>query len=131
VGAWNADPFGNDAAADWAWGLDDEDDWGIVRTALDAGIAGAAEDDDAGCVAVAAAEVVARGLGRPTECDAYTEEAVAFVERVVTPPSEIVLLARRALAVVVSPDSALAALWAGDDTAWRDAITRLDGALAG
>ena len=34
MGAWSVEPFGNDVAADWAWELEDESDWGVVDDAL-------------------------------------------------------------------------------------------------
>lgn len=127
MGAWSAEPFGNDTAADWAWELDGAQDWDVVSEALRDVLTGEA-DEDAAAIAIAAAEVVARGLGRRTQDDAYTESAAAFTDRVGTPGAEVVALGREALARATAPDSALAELWEGD-AEWAAANARIAEAL--
>jgi len=113
MGTWSAEPFGNDTAADWAYELDDAPDWSVVGEALRV----AAEtvpsdlDSDDAVTAIAAAQVVARGLGRVT---ASAESVDAFVARVSRPSPEMVALAVSALAAATSDEGELADLWEGD-----------------
>ncbi len=132
MGTWSAQPFGNDDAADWAAELDDADDWDVVRTVLEeaASADGDELDADEASVAIAAAEVVARGLGRPTQSDAHTESAAAFVERVGAPPAELRALALRAIDVAADPAGELTELWEdGDPAGWAGLLDRLREAL--
>lgn len=131
MGTWSGEPFGNDGAADWSYELDDAADWAPVRRALDEAIAGPL-DAEVAETAIAAAEVVAHGLGRPTQEDAYTASATAFIARVGAPPGDLVALAVAALDTATGPDSELQELWNdADPTEWREANARLDAALRG
>lgn len=114
MGTWSGEPFGNDTAADWAWELEDADSWEIVRSALTAVVDGDDFDEEDATLAVAAAEVVAHGLGRPTQEDAYTEEVIAFAKRMVPPSADLVALAQRALVAATATSSPLAELWDGE-----------------
>lgn len=132
MGAWSVEPFGNDVAADWAWELEDESDWGVVDDAL----ADALEDiedveRDTAIIAVAAAEVVAHGLGHATQRDAYTEEVEAFIVRAGRPTLDTVALAIAALTAACGEGSELATEWAGaGDPGWCEAIEDLRSALS-
>ena len=133
MGAWSGAPFGNDSAADWAWELDGADSWEVVADALSAIVdeGPGSVDGDAASIAVAAAEVVAHQIGRPTQSDSYTESVDAFVRRAPKPPAGIVALALTALNIASSPEGELAELWAeaGDDE-WATATSRVRDALA-
>ncbi|WP_205791559.1 DUF4259 domain-containing protein [Microbacterium sulfonylureivorans] len=140
MGAWSAEPFGNDTAADWAWGLAEADNWDLVLDALIAvlGEDPANVDADLASLAIAAAEVVAHAFGRPTQVDAYTEGVSEFIARVPSPPDGIVPVALTALGIAASPRGELAELWreSGDDE-WaiatgrvRDSLLAVDGAVA-
>lgn len=133
MGTWSGQPFGNDAAADWAWELDGSDGWDAVLEALQAVLdtAPASVDADAATVAIAAAEVVAHQRGRPTQSDSYTESISSFVDRVPAPPAEVASIALRALDVATVPDGELAELWAdaGADE-WTEANQRIREALS-
>jgi hypothetical protein len=61
MGAWGTEPFANDDAMDWIADLETAKDLRVVRAALDAVPGDGAEYIEApvGCVALAAAEVVA------------------------------------------------------------------------
>ncbi|HET8956921.1 MAG TPA: DUF4259 domain-containing protein [Microcella sp.] len=134
MGTWSASPVGNDDAADWAYELDDASDWGIVIDALDDALETEPNelDADIASVALAAAETVAHGLGRPTQSDAYTETIAAFAGRVSTPGGELRAQALRAVDHVAHPDGELAELWEeSDPAAWADALDRLREALSG
>jgi hypothetical protein len=130
MGAWSVEPFGNDGAADFADELDDAQDWMPVESALGAALSGDyLEVDEASC-AVAAVEVVARALGRPTQDDSWTESVAEFVARVALPSGGLVSMARDALAAATGPESELTELWVeSQPDEWRSAIDRLRAAL--
>jgi hypothetical protein len=133
MGAWSGEPFGNDIAADWAWDLEETRDWAIVLSALDEALAPDAPlDEHTATIALAAAEVVAHGLGRPTQDDAYTGEVTAFVSRAPAPSGDMVALALTAVGRAADPYGRLGRTWAecGND-AWRESIERLANALRG
>lgn len=131
MGAWSVEPFGNDVAADWAWELEEESDWAIIDDALTDALEDLEEiDQETAIIAVAAAEVVAHGLGHATQCDAYTEEVEAFIGRAGRPSEETVALALAALAAAGGAGSELAAEWAdAGDTGWVEAMDELRAAL--
>lgn len=131
MGAWSAEPFGNDTAADFAWELDEAPSWAIIADAFaDAAAEGDDVDIDTACIAIAAAEVVAHGLGQPTQSDGYTESVDAFVARVGAPESALVDEAVRIVTVLASSGE-LAQEWAeSDPDEWREATSRLLAALA-
>jgi hypothetical protein len=131
MGAWSAEPFGNDSAADWAWELDDSTDWQVVedafREVLDVGDA---IDADVASNAIGAAETVAQGLGRATQDDSFTESVGAFVARVSRPGAETVRLALAALAAATGPTSELTELWEDSGREeWDRANARIAAAL--
>ena len=120
MGAWSGEPFGNDTASDWVYELDEAGDWQYVREALDAAVAPRAVDADAATCAIAAAEVVARGLGR--EGGPHADTIAHFVQRAGRPDDELVALALAALAASDSPGSELTELWEeADPEEWREA----------
>lgn len=131
MGAWSGEPFGNDTAADWAWELDAQDDWQVVHDALNDAVTSTEYiDAEVATNAIAAAEVVAQGLGRATQDDGYTESVALFVARASKPTEKIVELAVAALAAASGPNSELTDLWAESDGAeWSEANTRLKEAL--
>ena len=133
MGAWSAEPFGNDTAADFAWELDESADWTPVSSALDDVLA---ESDwleaDVASIGIAAAEVVAHGLGRPTQSDGYTESVEAFVGRMGRPGADLVYKAERVLTAAQTHESELRQLWnESDPTEWLAANTRILEALKG
>lgn len=133
MGTWSGEPFGNDAAADWAWELDDAESWDIVFEALQVVLDEdpATLDADTAGVAIAAAEVVAHHLGRPTQSDAYTDNVSNFVGRAHERPADLVAVALRALDIATAAEGELAELWAEDDAGdWHSANERLREALS-
>jgi hypothetical protein len=133
MAAWSGEPFGNELATDWAWELDEAEDWFVVRAALEGAANPAVEfDEHKAIIALAAAEVVAHALGRPTQDDAYTQVLQTFVERAPRPTPDVVSAALAAVARAGSLDSALGRTWAecGPD-AWLEANERLTTALRG
>lgn len=131
MGTWSGQPFGSDSASDWAYDLAEAPDWSIVREALTT-VAGETEvDSDDAVIAIAAAEVVAHGLDRPTQTDAYTESVASFAQRVGRPDADLVALALDALTAATSPDSELTELWEDEDPEeWVTANATLKQALA-
>lgn len=131
MGAWSGEPFGNDEAADFAYQLDETRRWTAVKSALrDALRSKAPLDADTAVIAIAAAEVVAHGLGRPTQSDVYTESVESFVSRARRPSARLARDAARAVDAAASPNSELAELWEEEDAPeWREAVTRLKSAL--
>lgn len=131
MGAWSGEPFGNDTAADWAWELDDVDDWSVVRAAFDEILSTDGYiDGDLASIAIGAAEVVAQGLGNATQNDSYTESVRAFIERAETPPADLTGLARAALAAAIGAESELTELWAENPAEWDAANGKIRDALS-
>ena len=87
MGTWSAEPFGNDTAADWAYGLEETSDFSLIQETLNAVVQ---EDDyldaDFAQEAVAAAETLAKLLGRGSQVDAYTESVDEWVQSVSLKP---------------------------------------------
>ncbi len=130
MGAWSVEPFGNDVAADWAWELEDESDWSVIVDALADALNDDRLDHETATIVVAAVEVVAHGLDRATQRDAYTEEVTAFVRRAGRPDDEVVALAVAALSVATCTDSVLAATWAqAGNGGWSESVVELRSAL--
>ena len=124
MGAWGAGPFENDDAADWVIELETSDNADVLRRALSLDAGGYVALPE-GAIAVAAAEVVATGLGRPgsglpPEVIAWTAahaSSIGVDER---------QLALDALDRVLAPDSEIEELWAeANDPEWRDGVLSL------
>lgn len=127
MGTWDASPFGNDTAADFAGDLDElaaEERPSAIREALEAVIGETGYlDSDESVVAVAAAALVAAQCpgGKPVD-SAYGPD-----EQVPELPVDLRPLAVKALDRVVGPDSELEQLWDEGDGGeeWRTEISRL------
>ncbi len=135
MGAWSHEPFGNDTASDWAYGLVEQKDLSLVAQAIQNILDNGDEylDSDLAVEAVAAAEVLAKALGRGTQTDAYTEEVDAWLKSVAPKPSsDLLSKARDALTRIVAPDSELKELWEESDDfeVWESSIKALQSALA-
>ncbi len=135
MGTWSCEPFGNDGALDWAQALEGLTDFGFVAKTLQQAL-----DDDDGPLeadlaeeAVAAAEVVARALGRGTQTDGYAKGVDAWLQTLsAKPDARIIALARRVLERVLGSDSELRELWeeSSEYAAWQESMQRLRAALA-
>lgn len=88
MGAWSHEPFGNDTACDWAYGLEGQADFSLVATAIQNVLDNGNEylDSDVACEAIAAAEVLAKALGRGIQSDAYTEAVDAWLNSLAVQP---------------------------------------------
>jgi hypothetical protein len=133
MGSWSHEPFGNDTAADWAYGLVKIKDLSHIEAALDKvlGNSGYLEAPDSE-EAVAAIEVLAKLLGKGTQSDTFTEEVDTWVDSIKHRP-DIALLqkAQRTLDRILSKDSELLDLWAeADETgAWKSSMANLRQAM--
>ena len=134
MGTWSHEPFGNDSACDWAYELEGKKEYAIVAQAIRAAVGGDDDlDADVAVEAIAAAEVLAKALGRGTQSDAYTEEVDAWLKSVKSPPpAELVAQARVALDLTLAPGSELRELWEEGDgfTRWEQSVQALKAALA-
>jgi hypothetical protein len=135
MGAWDAGPFDNDDASDWAYefeGVDAAAGRAIVLDALDLGPPGDDIEEPDAANAVAAVAVVSwMRDGTLIPDSPYGEDAAKWV-RSEQPAVDDQLLeaALSALARVQSEDSELAALWAeSDDGAWQDSLAELEARL--
>ncbi|PPU68753.1 DUF4259 domain-containing protein [Xanthomonas pisi] len=118
MGAWSHEPFGNDTACDWASGLDKQRDFSLVAEAIQAVLDNGSDylDSDLASEAIAAAEVLAKALGRSTQTDSYTKEVDDWVKSIAAKPSQDLLSkANGALIRIMGPDSELKELWQESD----------------
>lgn len=83
MGAWGTGVFDNDTACDWTYELEKSRNLAVVEAALDKVLSRGDEVVDASDAeeALAAAEVVARLLGRWGERNSYTRTADTWVTR--------------------------------------------------
>jgi len=89
-------------------------------------------DADAAVEAIAAAETIAKALGRGTRTDAYTERVDQWVAALTVRPDEsLIATARQALERIVAPGSELRELWEESDEfeEWLGIVGRLRSAL--
>lgn len=127
MGTWSAEPVGNDTAADFVGELDGKRRWTVVQAAFERVARSPLPlDADVAATAIAAAEVVAHGLGRPSQTDAYTEGIARFVHRARKPNRRLADRAARAVEVATLPDGELAESWEETGTnEWQEANARL------
>jgi hypothetical protein len=135
MGAWSHEPFGNDTANDWAYELEGKRDFSLVAKALRAVLDAGDEtlDADIATEAVAAAEVLAKALGRGSQSDAYTKKVDAWLASLaVRPAPELLADARAALGRILGEDSELRELWEDSDDAeaWERSVRTLQAALS-
>ena len=124
MGAWSHEPFGNDDALDWVYQLEDIQDDSVLARVFNRAIENQddyLEADDA-FVIVAAAEVVAKLLGKGTQQDSYTEQVDEWVKSVDFQPSaDLLAKAQTALDLVLGEESELKELWSEAEEEDRDA----------
>ncbi|TCM60693.1 uncharacterized protein DUF4259 [Acinetobacter calcoaceticus] len=118
MGAWSHEPFGNDTACDWAYELEESQDFAVIEAAFDELLQADDEyvDADIGSIAHAAAEVLAKALGQGTQTDAYTEKVDQWLARInqQVPPA-LVQKAIKALNLLRAEESELNELWGETD----------------
>jgi hypothetical protein len=130
VGTWGAGPFDNDDASDWTYELAPDGDVSVVDDALRAATADGQPDAPTCQAAIAAAEVVAAGLGRPVA--SIPEEVAEWVAANADVAwSAHVPAALAALDRIVA-GSELKVLWAeSDESSWRASGEDLRARLGG
>jgi len=129
MGAWGVGSFENDEASDWVCDLEDVQDWGDVRAALQEVMDGSGDDEPSVCcVALAAGEVVAAAIGRPIPD--LPDEAAAWVKEHQACPDDLAALAGQAVSRV-GTRSYLLELWEESDSLepWRATIRDLESRL--
>ncbi len=130
MGAWSHEPFGNDTASDWAYGLIGSDDLSYLEDTLDKVEENATnylEAPDAE-EAIAAIEVLAKLMNKGTQTDSYTKEVDAWVESSKHKPNVALLQkAQRAIDRILADNSELLELWQESDqfSAWKASVTKL------
>lgn len=134
MGAWSHEPFGNDTANDWAYGLEDVQDLSLIEAAFDAVNNNEGEYLDASVAeeAVAAAETLAHLLGRGAQMDSYTEKVQRWAKLVSARPNPALKnKARQALQRVLADGSELRELWEETEEypEWQKSITTLQVAI--
>lgn len=118
MGTWAVDSFGNDDAADWAFGLEEAKDLSLVETTLDKTIVSADEYLEApdAAEALAAIEVIARLQGNWGTRSPYSEPADNWVEaNKLVPTNTLVSKAHRVLDLILGQNSELNELWQESD----------------
>ncbi len=134
MGAWSHEPFGNDTANDWAYGLEETKDLSHIEAALDAVLEQGSEYLEAPTAeeAIGAIEVLAKLLGHGTQSDAYTEKVDVWVKSIKQKPSVALLQkAQKVLVRILAKDSELLELWQEGEEAeqWQSLITQLQAAV--
>jgi hypothetical protein len=129
MGAWGFGSFDNDDAADFMADATESGDLSLVRGALDNVLTSTeyVEAPDAS-QAIAAAEIVAAALGRPTPAAQREEELTSWIARIrPTIDSELAAQARDALTRILAPNSELRELWeeAEEFPEWQSAVSEL------
>ncbi len=131
MGAWSHEPFGNDTACDWVFELEGSTDFEVIEQAFDQMIDDDDEylDADYGCVAHAAAELLAKVLGEGTQNESYPEGIDEWIATLTSEPSAALLQkAVVALDLLLSEESELNELWeeSGENyPLWKENIATL------
>lgn len=136
MGAWSHEPFGNDAASDWKYGLLEADDLELIESTLDAVLAVGGDylDADLASEAIAGVEVLAKLVGKGTQKDSYTEEVDQWVKQHPQRPNATLMTkARKALQRIQAPDSELLELWeeSEEGSEWKATLRALAAATGG
>jgi hypothetical protein len=129
VGAWGELAFDNDAANDWAYGLDGIDDLSLVESAFAELEAVGSEylDQDVACNSLAACEVLARLRGQPGYTNAYTEKVDKWVAaHHLEVPAQSVNRGLASIDRILGESSELRELWEeADPGPWHTAVADL------
>ena len=129
MGAWGIDPFGNDTACDWVYGLKAASDMSVIEESIQR--VHDARDDyldaDIADEAIAAADVICRLCGHFYVQNEYTEDLDHWVQNHshLKPSLDLIELAIRAMCRVKSEPSELLDLWMDSDESWLEEINGL------
>jgi len=129
MGCWAISSFGNDNAVDWLYGLTEQSDLSLVRETISQLLAeGGYLDAPYATEALAAIEVVAAALGRPTDAARAEENLMEWLDRVKpSPDASLVSDAIRAIDRILASESELRELWeeTEDFSEWQADVTGL------
>ncbi len=130
MGAWDTDPFGNDTACDWAYSLEESEDFDLIEEALSKIEAAGDEYIEAPEAeeAIAAADTLARLKGKAYVKNSHTEAVDEWVaEQQLTVPEDMIELAILAIERIQSEPSELLEQWEESDDfdAWKKHLENL------
>ena len=130
MGAWSHEPFGNDTASDWKYGLEEATDLSLIEETFDRVLAIGEDylESPEAEEAVAAAEVLARLVGPNNGAVEPVELVDAWAANIKLKPSdELIQKAQAALNRILSEDSELLELWqeSGSYDAWAGSMNSL------
>ena len=120
MGTWSHEPFGNDIASDWAYEFEENVGYEVIEDAFDHIIDMATEefiDADIGCIAHAAAEVLAKSFtDGVAENEYYPEPVEKWLQHNQHKHNyELIPKALLALNLLISENSELDELWQDSD----------------
>jgi hypothetical protein len=129
MGAWGIGAFDNDTACDWAYDLEESEGLRVIAETLSRVLAVGDEylDADDASKGLAACEAIARLKGNWGKRNSYTETVDKWVaSHPQMPPDGIVRQAVDVIDRVLTPPSELLSLWEESDAnEWRDAVENL------
>ena len=129
MGCWAIGSFGNDSAADWLCDLLETSDLSLVQETITRVLAadGYLDSPDA-TDALAAIEVVAAALGRPTAEAENEPDLLEWIARIKpSPDPRLVSDSQKAIDRILAPESELRELWEDteDFSDWQAEVTGL------
>jgi len=133
AGTWGSGSFDNDDAADFVIDATSQSDTRALRSALERANAGTYLEAPDAANAIAAAEMIAAALGKPTPAASANAEVIAWVARVhPTIEPSLAADAVRVLNRILGDESELHELWAESDDyeTWRNCVIALRDRLA-
>lgn len=130
MGTWSVGPFCNDDAADWAYELEEAEDFSLIEESINAVLAAGDEYVEApeAAIALAAIEVLARLAGGPSEQNSPSEIADKWAAEIgMTPPAALYHNAHAAITRILADESELKELWQESDEydAWHSNVLAL------
>jgi hypothetical protein len=129
MGCWAIGSFGNDDAADWLYDLAEQNDLSLVKkTITQLLLVDGYLDASYATEALAAIEVIAAALSRPTATARANEDLMGWIARVKQLPEQsLVADAIRAVDRILAPESELRELWEDTDefVAWQADVADL------
>ncbi|ATE70984.1 DUF4259 domain-containing protein [Lysobacter capsici] len=136
MGAWGFTTFDNDDAADWLDELSDHQSLALVRETI-AAVLEVEPDEEVDAplasAALAASELIAAAIGRPSGAARKQEELMIWISKMrPSPDAALIADALSAIDRILGPHSELRALWEESDdyAAWTDDVTQLRTRLA-
>jgi hypothetical protein len=136
MGAWGFTTFDNDDAADWLDELSDHQSLALVRETI-ATVLEVEPDEEVDAplasAALAASELIAAAIGRPSGAARKQEELMIWISKMrPSPDAALIADALSAIDRILGPHSELRALWEESDdyAAWTDDVTQLRARLA-